>query len=96
MTLAKTTRFWMRTLRLGVKGSGSLMFLGKADRMRFLIWMQFGGMTSQKPGEVGNRWLLCTGIREVIEGVSAVIEGVDGDKKNYCTGEYKYKNKYKY
>ena len=37
------------TLRLGVKGSGSLMFLGKAERMRFLIWMQLGGMTSQNP-----------------------------------------------
>ena len=35
------------TLRLGVKGSGSLMLRGKALSMRFLIWMQFGGMTSQ-------------------------------------------------
>ena len=39
----------MSTLRLGVKGSGSLMLRGKADRMRFLIWIQLGGMTSQKP-----------------------------------------------
>ena len=36
-----------RTLRLGVKGSGSLMLRGKALSMRFLIWMQFGGITSQ-------------------------------------------------
>lgn len=36
------------TFRFGVKGSGSLMFRGKALRMRFLIWMQLGGMTSQK------------------------------------------------
>ena len=36
------------TLRLGVKGSGSLMLRGKALRMRFLIWMQLGGITSQK------------------------------------------------
>ena len=36
------------TLRFGVKGSGSLMFRGKALRMRFRIWMQLGGMTSQK------------------------------------------------
>ena len=35
------------TLRLGVNGSGSLMLRGKALRMRFLIWMQLGGMTSQ-------------------------------------------------
>ena len=35
------------TLRFGVKGSGSLMLRGKALRMRFRIWMQFGGMTSQ-------------------------------------------------
>ena len=35
------------TLRLGVKGSGSLMLRGNADSMRFLIWIQFGGMTSQ-------------------------------------------------
>ena len=39
----------MSTLRFGVKGSGSLIFLGKAERMRFLIWMQLGGITSQKP-----------------------------------------------
>ena len=31
------------TFRLGVKGSGRRMFLGKALRMRFLIWMQLGG-----------------------------------------------------
>ena len=37
-----------RTLRFGVKGSGSLMFRGKALRIRFRIWMQLGGMTSQK------------------------------------------------
>lgn len=36
------------TLRLGVKGSGSLMLRGKALRMRFRIWMQLVGMTSQK------------------------------------------------
>ena len=40
-------RFERETLRLGVKGSGSLMLRGKALRMRFLIWMQLGGMTSQ-------------------------------------------------
>lgn len=37
-----------RTLRFGVKGSGSLMFRGKALSIRFRIWMQLGGMTSQK------------------------------------------------
>lgn len=37
------------TFRLGVKGSGSLMLRGKALRIRFLSWMQLGGMTSQKP-----------------------------------------------
>ena len=36
------------TFKLGVKGSGSLMLRGKALRIRFLIWMQLGGMTSQK------------------------------------------------
>ena len=35
------------TLRLGVNGSGSLMFLGKALSIRFLIWMQLAGITSQ-------------------------------------------------
>ena len=39
----------MSTLRLGVKGSGSLMFRGKAERIRFLIWIQLGGITSQNP-----------------------------------------------
>ena len=39
----------MSTFRLGVKGSGSRMLRGKAERMRFLIWMQLGGITSQKP-----------------------------------------------
>ena len=38
----------VRTLRFGVKGSGSLMLRGKALSMRFLIWMQLGGITSQK------------------------------------------------
>ena len=37
------------TLRLGVKGSGSLMFLGNALRMRLRIWMQVVGMASQSP-----------------------------------------------
>ena len=36
------------TLRLGVNGSGSRMFLGKALKIKFLIWIQFGGITSQK------------------------------------------------
>lgn len=41
-------QFSFLTFKFGVKGSGNLMFLGNALRMRFLIWMQFGGMTSQK------------------------------------------------
>ena len=36
------------TLRFGVKGSGRRMLRGKAERMRLRIWMQLGGMTSQK------------------------------------------------
>ena len=35
-------------VELQVKGSRSLMFLGKAEMIKFLIWMQFGGMTSQE------------------------------------------------
>ena len=33
--------------RLGVKGSGSVMALGYAERMRLRSWMQFSGMTLQ-------------------------------------------------
>lgn len=40
---------WLSTFKLGVKGSGSLMLRGKALRIRFLSWMQLGGITSQKP-----------------------------------------------
>ncbi len=36
------------TFRFGVKGSGRRMFRGKALRIRLRIWMQEGGMTSQK------------------------------------------------
>ena len=37
----------MSTFRLGVNGSGSRMFRGNALRIRFRIWIQFGGITSQ-------------------------------------------------
>lgn len=45
--------YWARTFRFGVKGSGRRMFLGKADRIRFLNWMQDGGTTSQKLWQKG-------------------------------------------
>lgn len=50
-TYATNTLYYQlrnHTFKLGVKGSGSLMLRGKALRIRFLIWMQLGGMTSQK------------------------------------------------
>eukprot|EP00959_Pyramimonas_sp_CCMP1952_P310886 6505963-Pyramimonas_sp.AAC.2 len=36
------------TFRLGVKGSGSRMLRGKADRIRLRIWMHDGGMLSHR------------------------------------------------
>mmetsp|Transcript_59972 Transcript_59972/g.147450 ORF Transcript_59972/g.147450 Transcript_59972/m.147450 type:complete len:211 (-) Transcript_59972:557-1189(-) len=36
------------TLSCGVKGSGSTMWRGKAERMRLRSWMHEGGMASQK------------------------------------------------
>jgi hypothetical protein len=38
----------MATFRLGVNGSGSFIFLGKALKIKFLNWIQSGGITSQK------------------------------------------------
>ena len=35
-------------MRFGVNGSGSRMFRGNALSTRFRIWMQLGGMTSQR------------------------------------------------